>query len=81
MSSVRPWVLKVIDEVANILVAELAAVSSPKMSEDLPLEYGLVLAIAHGTEHLEGQKFVLITVPAPSLHLVSNLEVLPAQRQ
>ena len=52
MSSVWPSVLEVVDEVANILVAELATVSIPKMGEDLSLKDGLVLVVAHGTEHL-----------------------------
>ena len=72
MSSVRPLVLEVVDEVANILVAELATVFVTKMNKDLPLKYGVILAIGLGTKHLKGQEFVLIIGPAaPSLHVVS----------
>jgi hypothetical protein len=47
----------------------LATVSVTKMSKDLPLKYGLVLAIGLGTEHLKGQEFVIIIGPAvPSLN-------------
>ena len=65
MSSVRPLVLEVVDEVANILVAKLATGSVAEMSEDLPLKYGLVLVVGLGTEHLEGPEFVLIIGSAP----------------
>ena len=67
MSSVRPSVLEVVDEMANILVAELATGSVAKMSEDLPLEYGLVLVVGLGTEHLEGEEFVLVIGSAASI--------------
>ena len=73
MSSVRPLVLEVVDEMANILVAELATGSVAKMSQDLPLEYGLVLVVGLGTEHLEGEEFVLVIgSAAPIVHIGSQ---------
>ena len=75
MSAVRPLVLEVVDEMANIIVAEQVTGSTTKMSEDLPLKYGLVLVVGLGTEHLEGEIFVLIIGPAaPNSHSVSTLK-------
>ncbi len=45
------------------------------MSEDLPLEYGFALVVGLGTEHLEGEEFVLVIGPAaPDLYMVSTLK-------
>jgi hypothetical protein len=62
MCSVGALVLEIVDEVANIGVAELAAVSVTEMGEDLLLEDGAVLAVGLGAQHLEGPKSVLIAV-------------------
>jgi hypothetical protein len=57
-------VLKVVDKMANKLVAPLATISVPEMGEDLPLKYWLVVAIALCSEDFESQVLVLIVVPA-----------------
>lgn len=77
MSPVRPLVLKVVDEVADILVAELTAVSISKVDEDLPLKYGSILVVGLSTKHFEGQELVLVVVPAAqTLPVVSLLKLL-----
>ena len=63
-------VLEIVDEVANVDVAELTAVPVAKMSEDLPLEDGLVLAVGLGAQHLEGPESVLIVVAGEQNGLV-----------
>ncbi len=50
---VRPMVLEVVDEVADVLVADVCLVGVAKVPQDLPLENVLVSAIALGTQYLQ----------------------------
>lgn len=56
--------LEVVDEVADVFVAHQFAVSGAEVSEDLPLEDGMVLAITLGTQDFESPESVLIIRPA-----------------
>jgi hypothetical protein len=54
MFSVPPLVLKVVNEVADMLVTRLVPVSVAEMPEYLPLKDGLAVVIALAAQHLEG---------------------------
>lgn len=56
--------LEIIDEVADIFVAHQSTVSCAKMSENLPLVNGVILAVAVGTQDFESPKSVLVIRPA-----------------
>ena len=64
MGSVGTLVLEIIDEVTDVGIAELSAVSVTKMGEDFSLKYGLVPAIGVGTKHLESPESVLVIIAA-----------------
>jgi hypothetical protein len=63
MSAIGTLMLEVVDKVADVAVADSATVSFAMMLEDLSLKDGVGLVVCLGTEHLEGQVFVLIIVP------------------
>jgi hypothetical protein len=54
MLSIRPLVLKVVYEMADVLVTRLAPISVAEMSKYLPLEDRLAVVVAFAAQHLEG---------------------------
>lgn len=56
--------LEIVDKVADVFVAQQFTVSVAKVSENLPLEDGIVLAVTIRAENFESPKSVLIIRPA-----------------
>lgn len=58
--TVRALELEIIDEVANVFVAQQFPVTGAKVSENLPLEDGTILAVTLRTQNFESPKLVLV---------------------
>lgn len=68
VSSVGALVLKIIDEVAYVGIAELTFISIiAQVFEDLPLKNGVVFSVAFRTQYLESAKCVLCTLSKDAL--------------
>ncbi len=67
VGAVGALVLKVLDEVADVVVAELGLVAFAEVSEDLALEDGLSAAVGVGPEDFEGEVLLLVVVTAERL--------------
>jgi hypothetical protein len=57
---VGPYELKVVDQVADVIVAQKLAISIAKPLENLSLEDGMLVTIALITEDFEGREAVLV---------------------
>lgn len=56
--------LKIVDEVANVFVAQQFTVSGAKVSENLPFKDGFILAVTLRTQNFESPKSVFVIRPA-----------------
>lgn len=63
MVTVGTLELKIIDELANVLVAQKFTVTGAKVSENLSLKDGTILAVTLRTQNFESPKSVLIFQP------------------
>lgn len=64
MVTIGPLELKIVDQVANVLVAHQFTVSSAKVSKNLPLEDRMILAIRVCTQNFKSPESALIIRPA-----------------
>lgn len=62
--AVGPCELKVVDQMADVLVAQKLAISIAKPLENLSLEDGMLVAIALVTEDFKGPEPVLVIWPS-----------------
>jgi hypothetical protein len=61
--AVGPCELKIVDQMADVFVAQELAVSITKPPKDLSLEDGMLMAVALVTEDFEGPEAVLVVWP------------------
>lgn len=68
MGAIGALVLKILHEMAYVLVASKLAISIvAKVSENLPLKYWSILTVALGAENFERSVFVLVIWAASKL--------------
>lgn len=63
VGAVGPCELKVVDQVADVFVAQELAVSIAEPTEDLSLEDGMFMAVAFVTQDFEGPEAMLVVWP------------------
>lgn len=64
VGAIGPCELKVVDQVADVFVAQELAVSVAELPEDLSLEGGMFVAVALVAEDFEGSEAVLVVWPS-----------------
>lgn len=64
VGAVGPCELKVVDQVADVFVAQKLAVSIAEPTEDLSLEDGMFMAVALVAEDFEGAEAVFVVWPS-----------------